>query len=514
MAFRLSPRILLVSGSLSWVAFSLLHLYSVSLDLDFIKASYTSLYLLFLGVFVISFYKYYDLLFSEVSRKNIFSTFFTLFVNSIKLAVPVFLFFILLFFEVGKILIESVYFQSLSYNFIVGISFLFLLINFIVYKRLIFFEASSLTKSIFNLFQYGALFIFLFDILYNFFPSSVYQYFLVFLFMVGGILFFNQKWIAYMHFDEKWKTIIFSLFLLSGIFIIYQFFSIDFNYDIAQFEIKSSLLFILLMAFNFTYISISILINIFNLPTSPVFDSIQNERYIARKVQEDLIPNSLPNTKKLKITSSYMPHFALGGDYYDYIPLTHDKFLICIADVSGKGIPAALLMSNVQASLRTMARQSQNLKKIVEELNFQINLRGLSERFVSMFLCIYSFKFKELEYVNCGHPHPIIYYDKKVETLDKGSTVLGMFQELPTFTVSKIRIKEGFTLFCYTDGIIEARNDLGDFYGSKRLLSLFSSKKSKPKKFIKSVIEDLNEFRGKNLTDDDITLLMTKVINE
>ena len=155
MGFRTTPKIFLVSGSLSWVAFSLLHLYSVSLDLDFIKASYTSLYLLFLGVFVISFYKYYDLLFSEVSRKNIFSTFFTLFINSIKLAVPVFLFFMLLFFEVGKILIESVYFQSLSYNFIVGMSFLFLLINFIVYKRLIFFEASSLTKSIFNLFSTG-----------------------------------------------------------------------------------------------------------------------------------------------------------------------------------------------------------------------------------------------------------------------------------------------------------------------------------------------------------------------
>ena len=514
MGFRTTPKLFLVSGSISWGFFALLHLYSVIISDNFTNASYTSIYLFFLGVFVISFYKYYDLLFSELSRKNIFSVFFTLFINSLKLVVPVFLFFILLFFEVGKVLIESYYFQSLSYNFIVGISFLFLLVNFIVYKRLIFFEASSMMKSIFNLFQYGALCIFIFDIIYNFFPSNLYQYFLGALFMVGGVLFFNQKWIAYMHFDQKWKTIIFSLFLLSGIFIIYQFFSIGFNYDIDQFEIRSSLLFILLMAFNFTYISISILINIFNLPTSPVFDSIQNERYIARKVQEDLIPNSLPNTKKLKITSSYMPHFALGGDYYDYIPLSQDKFLICIADVSGKGIPAALLMSNVQASLRTMARQSQNLQKIVEELNFQINLRGLSERFVSMFLCIYSFKSKELEYVNCGHPHPIIFYNRKVETLDKGSTVLGMFPELPKFVVSKIKIKDGFNLFCYTDGIIEARNDFGDFYGSKRLLSLFTSKKSKPKKFIKSVIEDLNEFRGKNLTDDDITLLMTKVKNE
>ena len=268
------------------------------------------------------------------------------------------------------------------------------------------------------------------------------------------------------------------------------------------------------MAFNFTYLSISVLINLFNLPTSPVFDNIRNERYIARKVQEDLIPNSLPNSKKLKITSSYMPHYALGGDYYDYIPLSKDKFLICIADVSGKGIPAALLMSNVQASLRTMARQSHNLKKIVEELNFQINLRGLSERFVSMFLCIYSFKSKELEYVNCGHPHPILYHNNKVETLDKGSTVLGMFYQLPKFSISKIKMKESFNLFCYTDGIIEAKNDFGEFYGSKRLLSLFTSKKKKPKKFIKLVIEDLNNFRGKNLTDDDITLLMTTVRNE
>ena len=141
--------------------------------------------------------------------------------------------------------------------------------NFIVYKRLIFFEASTIMKSIFHLFQYGVISIFLFDVLYNFFPSNVYQYFLGGLFMIGGVLFFNQKWIAYMLFDEKWKTIIFSLFLLFGVFIIYQYFFIGFEYNIAQFEIKSSLFFILLMAFNFTYLSISVLINLFNLPTSP-----------------------------------------------------------------------------------------------------------------------------------------------------------------------------------------------------------------------------------------------------
>ena len=239
MGYRITPREFLVSGSLSWIIFAGFHLYSVYYSQDFNSASYTSLYLFFLGLFLISFYKYYDLLFSELSRKNIFSTFFTLFINSIKLIVPVLLFFICLFFELGQVLIESYYFQSLSYNFIMGVSFIFLIMNFIVYKRLIFFEASTIMKSIFHLFQYGVISIFLFDVIYNFFPSNVYQYFLGGLFMIGGVLFFNQKWIAYMLFDEKWKTIIFSLFLLFGVFIIYQYFYIGFEYNIAQCEIKS-----------------------------------------------------------------------------------------------------------------------------------------------------------------------------------------------------------------------------------------------------------------------------------
>ena len=369
-------------------------------------------------------------------------------------------------------------------------------------------------KAIFMAFQYGAIIIFVFDIVYNFYPSEIFQFLLAGLFMIGGILLFNQKWIAYMHFDQKWKTILISLFLISSNILIYQFFILNQGFFTGFFDIKNLLFLILLMGFNFTYLSISVLINIFNLPTSPVFDDIENERFIARKVQENLIPKILPNSKKLKITSSYMPHFALGGDYYDYISLNKDKFLICIADVSGKGIPAALLMSNVQASLRTMARQTENLKKIVEELNFQINLRGLSERFVSIFLCKYDFNPRELQYVNCGHPHPILFHNNKIEKLDKGSTVLGMFNDLPKFKVSTVKKLTEFNLFCYTDGLIETQNDFGDFYGSKRVLKLFSNNRKKPKKFIKNILNDLNEFKGNNLIDDDITLLMTSVNNE
>lgn len=513
MTLRINPNFYLITGSLFWALYSFFHIILLFEDQTFYSSTYRFIYLVLLGSFIFSFYQYYDLVFPKISRKVIFANFFKLFIYSIKAIFPVVLIYILYFFKIGDNFIYSPAFSNFINEFVTGISLLFLIINFIFFKRLILFETTSIMKSIFFVFQYGALIIFLFDIIYNFYPSVIYQYFLGLLFMIGAILFFNQKWIAYLHFDQKWKTILICSFLLGSNILLFQFFTLNNQFFTPYFDIQNSLFFILLIAFNFSYISISTLINIFNLPTSPVFDDIQNERYIARKVQENLIPNSLPNSKKLKITSSYMPHYALGGDYYDYISLGEDKFLICIADVSGKGIPAALLMSNVQASLRTMVRQSQNLKNIVEELNFQINLRGLSERFVSMFISIYDYKSQVLEYVNCGHPHPIIYYDKNVETLDKGSTVLGMFSELPKFDVSRIKIKKDFNIFCYTDGLTETQNDFGEFYGSKRLLKLFSDTKKKPQKFIKLVIEDLNNFRGNNLTEDDITLLMTKVKN-
>ena len=514
MTFRFNPKIYLLTGLLFWSLFSFFHLILFFQEEELNNSIYRAIYLIFLGSFLFSFYRYYDLVFPKVSRKEIFNNFFRILIFGIKSIFPIALIYLLYFFKVGGDKVLFSFFSILIHELVLGISLLFLIINFVFFKRLILFEANSVMKAIFMAFQYGAIIIFVFDIVYNFYPSDIFQFLLAGLFMIGGILLFNQKWIAYMYFDQKWKTILISLFLISSNILIYQFFILNQEFFTGLFDIKSLLFLILLMGFNFTYLSISVLINIFNLPTSPVFDDLENEKFIALKVQENLIPNILPNSKKLKITSSYMPHFALGGDYYDYISLNKDKFLICIADVSGKGIPAALLMSNVQASLRTMARQTENLKKIVEELNFQINLRGLSERFISIFLCKYDFNLKELEYVNCGHPHPILFYNNKIEKLDKGSTVLGMFNDLPKFKVSTVTKLTEFNLFCYTDGLIETQNDFGDFYGSERVLKLFSNNRKKPKKFIKNILNDLNEFKGNNLIDDDITLLMTSVNNE
>src|SRR5690606_33837514 len=115
----------------------------------------------------------------------------------------------------------------------------------------------------------------------------------------------------------------------------------------------------------------------------------RKELEIAREVQSMLFPKELPDTDKVRAFASYLPHHTIGGDYYDYIQQDENNFLVCIADVSGKGIPASLLMSNFQASLRTLVRQTNDLKQIVNELNFVIKANAKGERFITFFVAAF-----------------------------------------------------------------------------------------------------------------------------
>jgi len=117
-------------------------------------------------------------------------------------------------------------------------------------------------------------------------------------------------------------------------------------------------------------------------------EAFAKELEIAQHVQENLFPNKLPSTDKLEVNAVYQPHHNVGGDYYDFIQVDEDQFIACIADVSGKGVPAALMMSNFQASLRTLVRQSNDLELIVNELNYQLSHSGNSEIFITFFITI------------------------------------------------------------------------------------------------------------------------------
>lgn len=244
-------------------------------------------------------------------------------------------------------------------------------------------------------------------------------------------------------------------------------------------------------------------------------EAFRKELEIASDVQQFLFPEVLPNTELLKIEASYLPHDRIGGDYYDYIPINKNQFLICVADVSGKGIPAALMMSNFQASLRTLVRQTPNLTDIVEALNYQVLENTKGEKFITFFAAIYDIRLKTMVYVNSGHNPPILWDPKNgIRLLEEGSTVLGAMHPLPFLNEGFITDLDTFFLFCYTDGLTETINEEGEEFGFDALLKYFNEDHTylrDLKTIHQDIIVSLDHFKGRNGYHDDITMLSCRV---
>jgi sigma-B regulation protein RsbU (phosphoserine phosphatase) len=242
-------------------------------------------------------------------------------------------------------------------------------------------------------------------------------------------------------------------------------------------------------------------------------EAFRKELEIASDVQQFLFPEKLPDTDRLKMVASYLPHDLVGGDYYDYVPINKNQFLMCVADVSGKGIAAALMMSNFQASLRTLLRQMPNLSEIVEALNYQVLESTKGERFITFFGGIYDVNLKTLVYVNAGHNPPLL-WDKKngIRLLEDGCTVLGAMHPLPFLKEGFITDLDDFLLFAYTDGLTETVNEQGEEYGQASLINYFEKNHFKDLNTIhQDIIVGLDGFKGRNSYRDDITMLTCRV---
>lgn len=243
-------------------------------------------------------------------------------------------------------------------------------------------------------------------------------------------------------------------------------------------------------------------------------EAFRKELEIASDVQQFLFPEKLPNTDLLNVEASYLPHDMIGGDYYDYIPINKNQFLLCVADVSGKGIPAALMMSNFQASLRTLLRQTPNLRDIIEALNYQVLENAKGEKFITCFTAIYDISLKTLVYVNAGHNPPILCDKNGIRLLEEGSTVLGAMDPLPFINEGFITDLDKFRLFCYTDGLTETMNEQGVEFGMERLMNYFNDPTTRLKDMRtvhNDIIVSLDNFKGRNGYHDDITLLSCRV---
>ncbi|MDR7130325.1 sigma-B regulation protein RsbU (phosphoserine phosphatase) [Algoriphagus sp. 4150] len=237
---------------------------------------------------------------------------------------------------------------------------------------------------------------------------------------------------------------------------------------------------------------------------------LNREVAIASQVQQMLFPAELPMDKELKAKVTYLPHSMVGGDYYDLIRKSKDEVYFCIADVSGKGISAALLMSNFQAALRTLLRSDADLEMIVKQLNYTLYENTHGERFITFFLGHFNFRTRELKYVNAGHNPPLLCREeaKKCERLHAGTTILGAFDELPFLEIGKREHLGDFALHLYTDGLTEAMNPFEEEYGEERLEKFIDKHfRLDPDEFHRKFLKKINEFSKNVPLRDDLTLL-------
>lgn len=238
-------------------------------------------------------------------------------------------------------------------------------------------------------------------------------------------------------------------------------------------------------------------------------EAMNRELQTAKRVQSRLFPRNLPDSGRVTAKVDYLPHQSVSGDYYDVITLPGDRYFICIADVSGKGIPAALLMSNLQASLRVLVRQFTDLKHIVGELNYALYQILGGERFVTGFFALYDGPAQSLSYINAGHHPPLLIgAGGQMQWLASGTTVLGILEPLPFVNGETLQNTTDFLLFGYTDGAVEAKDSADEEFGEERLRQCVRKYYlENPENLHPSVIREINAFRGDVPFSDDVTLL-------
>ncbi|GAB4291048.1 MAG: PP2C family protein-serine/threonine phosphatase [Marinilabiliales bacterium] len=237
-------------------------------------------------------------------------------------------------------------------------------------------------------------------------------------------------------------------------------------------------------------------------------EAIKKELELASQMQSMLIPSdkTLPDNDFLKVRTFYKPHSEVGGDYYDFIVLNENEVGFCIADVSGKGISAALLMSNFQASLRALFTGSTSLKQLVKKLNEIVMTNTKGEKFITIFIAKYNYKTKNLKYINAGHNPPVLYNKNKIKYLKTGCIGLGMFREIPVIKEGLIKINCHTKLLCYTDGLVEVENKKNKEFGTLPIEKALM-RKSGIEEDINTIIKKLYSHKEDQSFFDDISII-------
>lgn len=263
----------------------------------------------------------------------------------------------------------------------------------------------------------------------------------------------------------------------------------------------------------------------FNEMTSSISELIEEQRQkqrleqeisIAHEVQQQLFPSVFPSVPGLELAAICRPARVVSGDYYDFIQLGPSRVGIALADISGKGIYAALLMASLQAALRSMALADGHLctADIISRVNTHLFVNTSNDRYATLFYAVYDAEAKTLTYTNAGHLSPLLVTagpDGQVKQLDQGGTVVGLFEN-PGYTERTIKVRPGSLLVAFSDGITEPENVYGEEFGVQRLKAEVLRQRDLPvAQLAENLISAAEQWAGSPEQVDDITVVIARM---
>jgi len=242
---------------------------------------------------------------------------------------------------------------------------------------------------------------------------------------------------------------------------------------------------------------------------------LENEISIAREVQDQLFPRNLPQVVGVEIEAICRAARSVSGDYYDFIQLSESRVAMAIADISGKGISAALLMASLQAALRsqllTPEGEKMSTAELVARLNKHLVRNTGDDRFATFFVAVYDIATRKLRYTNAGHLPGFCLWDGKGIHLDKGGIVLGVVEDY-AYQEGCVVVPEDAVLIGYSDGLVEPENAYGEEFGVSRLEAAAQRvRQATPKKIAESLMTTAEEWSGSPEQADDMTVIVVKL---
>ena len=238
-------------------------------------------------------------------------------------------------------------------------------------------------------------------------------------------------------------------------------------------------------------------------------EKLQSQISVASEIQRLIVPEVLPEVAGFEMSACYIPSQGIGGDFYSVIPLNEEEIVFCMADVSGKSVPGALLVSTLHASLKAYLEFTSDLKKVMQKLNELIINLSTSNKFITLFIAKYNASKNKIYYISAGHNPQLVLRDDELIKMESSGVCIGIIPF--DYKIKTVELQKNDLILLYTDGIVEARNKTNKIYGEERLLDVIKKNKNNSCKVIQEeILKSVNDFALNPSKQDDLTMLVMR----